>query len=84
MIFYKSVHFHLIAVRRPNGSCVHLNNLLGFNLSWIHLCSDTVLCCKMMEIILTFVRHAVVQWLRHCATNRKVAGSIPDGVRIFH
>jgi hypothetical protein len=28
--------------------------------------------------------HAVVQWLRHCATNRKVAGSIADGVRIFH
>jgi hypothetical protein len=25
-------------------------------------------------------RHAVAQWLRHCATNRKVAGSIPDGV----
>jgi hypothetical protein len=24
--------------------------------------------------------HAVAQWLRHCATNRKVAGSIPDGV----
>jgi hypothetical protein len=24
-------------------------------------------------------------WLRHCATNRKVAGSIPDGViGIFH
>ena len=22
----------------------------------------------------------VGQWLRHCATNRKVAGSIPDGV----
>jgi hypothetical protein len=29
--------------------------------------------------------HAVAQWLRHCATNRKVAGSIPDGViGIFH
>jgi hypothetical protein len=27
----------------------------------------------------------VVQWLRHCATNQKVAGSIPDGViGIFH
>ena len=27
----------------------------------------------------------VVQWLRRCATNRKVAGSIPDGViGIFH
>ena len=23
---------------------------------------------------------AVAQWLRSCATNRKVAGSIPDGV----
>jgi hypothetical protein len=22
----------------------------------------------------------VAQWLRHCATNQKVAGSIPDGV----
>jgi hypothetical protein len=29
--------------------------------------------------------HAVAQWLRHCATTRKVAGSIPDGVvGIFH
>jgi hypothetical protein len=26
------------------------------------------------------VGHAVAQWLRHCATNRKFAGSIPDGV----
>jgi hypothetical protein len=25
------------------------------------------------------VVHAVAQWLRHCATNRKVAGSIPGG-----
>jgi len=28
---------------------------------------------------------AVAQWLRCCTTNRKVAGSIPDGVTgIFH
>jgi hypothetical protein len=27
----------------------------------------------------------VAQWLSYCATNRKVAGSIPDGViGIFH
>jgi hypothetical protein len=27
----------------------------------------------------------VAQWLRYCATNRKIAGSIPDGViGIFH
>jgi hypothetical protein len=29
--------------------------------------------------------HAVAKWLRHCATNRKVAESISDGViGIFH
>jgi hypothetical protein len=29
--------------------------------------------------------HAVVQWLRYCAINRKVAGLIPEGViEIFH
>jgi len=34
-----------------------------------------------IQIILT----AIAQWLRCCATNRKVAGSIPDGViGIFH
>ena len=27
-----------------------------------------------------FLGVAVAQWLRYCATNRKVAGSIPDGV----
>ena len=31
------------------------------------------------------LRFAVAQLLRHCATNHKVAGSIPDGVTgIFH
>jgi hypothetical protein len=30
-------------------------------------------------------RTAMAQWLRYCATNRKVAGTIPDGViGIFH
>jgi hypothetical protein len=37
------------------------------------------------QILRIKMGHAVVQWLRHWATNRKVAGSIPDGViRIFH
>jgi hypothetical protein len=36
-------------------------------------------------IIVVVVVVAVTQWLRYCATNRKVAGSIPDGViGIFH
>ena len=31
------------------------------------------------------VQELLGSWLRHCATNRKVVGSIPDGViGIFH
>jgi hypothetical protein len=30
-----------------------------------------------------FTGTAVAQWLRYCATNQKVAGSIPDGVMEF-
>ena len=36
-------------------------------------------------MVLPIIGTAVAQWLRRCATNRKVAGSIPDGViGIFH
>ena len=38
-----------------------------------------------IQLIFTFVGTAIAQWLRCYATNRKVAGSIPDGVTgIFH
>jgi hypothetical protein len=30
--------------------------------------------------LIVYRGHAVAQWLRHCTTNRKVAGSITDGV----
>ena len=45
--------------------------------------------CTGLDIIFfvhyTSLRTAVAQWLRCCATNRKVAGSIPGGViGIFH
>jgi hypothetical protein len=46
--------------------------------------SHHILCtltrCYKYIIYRSRVGHAVAQWLRHCATNRKVAGSIPDGV----
>jgi hypothetical protein len=51
-----------------------------------HLC--VCICWKHethMPYLPYTVGHAVVQWLRHCATNWKVVGLIPDGViRIFH
>jgi hypothetical protein len=40
---------------------------------------------ELLKIIMLSMGTAVAQWLRYCATNRKVAGSIPDGViGIFH
>jgi len=35
------------------------------------------------EYIALLLQAAVAQWLRCCATNRKVAGSFPDGVSGF-
>jgi hypothetical protein len=35
---------------------------------------------KLQKVTISFVVHAVAQWLRHYATNRQIAGSIPDGV----
>jgi len=59
---------------------------------------DTVIQTKLMNILLlrsfTYIAYlksggsggtSVAQWLRCCATIRKAAGSIPDGViGIFH
>ena len=39
------------------------------------------ICCDQLR----YTGTAVAQWLRRCATNRNIAGSIPDGViGIFH
>ena len=41
--------------------------------------------CHLLLLLLLLLlwRTAVAQWLRWCATNRKVAGSIPVGVSGF-
>jgi len=50
----------------------------GFKIQSGRSVSDTYFC--QYEIVSRFC-----SWLRHCATRRKVAGSIPDGaIGIFH
>jgi hypothetical protein len=47
---------------------------------------DSWSCDAQKKQIITLIRGPlmVAQWLRYCAANRKVAGSIPDGIiRIF-
>ena len=61
----------------------------GFKL---HTAVISVLCVILLLLLLLLllfllvvVGNVVAQWLRRCATNRQVAGSIPDGViGIFH
>ena len=50
----------------------------------LKLLSQTFLVLRRnMPDMLRHVGTAVAQWLRCCATNRKVAGSIPAGVSVF-
>ena len=50
-------------------------------LSEIRIYKDMSHCTMIyFTIELKIKGTAVAEWLRHCATNRKAAGSIPDGV----
>ena len=52
----------------------------------VSCCVKIIMVSGMFVSALFFSRGtAVTQWLRYCTTNRKVAGSIPDGIiGIFH
>jgi hypothetical protein len=56
---------------------------------WVLTVKETSLDASHVALQPNYVEHfgnagcAVAQWLRHCATNQKVAGSIPDGVIEF-
>ena len=46
---------------------------------------DETQCYRIINILMNMTMTTVAQWLRRCATNRKVTGSIPGGViGIFH
>jgi hypothetical protein len=63
------------------------------SISWILInvyCFPNKCTNKQCKFILKLLRHVGTRcwwrsWLRHCATNRKVAGWIPSGViGVFH
>ena len=72
-----------------------LNRLVFITTKWIKMTRVKILemvrvyrmedQIYILQILLSVLGTTVAQWLRYCATNRKVAGSIPDGViGIFH
>jgi len=51
----------------------------------VRVCVYMYVCMYVFMYVCIYVGTAVAKWLRRCVTNRKVAGSIPAGVkRIFH
>ena len=47
--------------------------------------TQLILMCSVLIMLLIIFRNRWRCWLRHCATNSEVAGSILDGViGIFH
>ena len=66
------------------ANVIHLTHLLASNVRISFLFDYlTTVCVYFLKLLLYLLGTAVAQWLRCCATNRKVAGSIPAGVSGF-
>ena len=74
--------FHL--VRATSAKFVPPSGNMKFGAhEWLNI--STILLIILLVYFCIHGGTAVAQWLRYCATNRKVAGSIPDGIfGIFH
>jgi hypothetical protein len=73
-------------VERPVGFCVDWADSLG---TYIHITLCRVLENSSFNSVHSRLQSATewwwLSWLRHCATSRKAADSIPDGVNgIYH
>ena len=51
-----------------------------FLTSYVHRHEDYIVHAALFDMFFMHLGTAVAQWLRRYATNREVAGSIPDGV----
>jgi hypothetical protein len=77
-------------IKKYTIQCILLVNLYIFDNAQYKNQNFSIYCWNpkflyIFGVYLQWRGHAVAQWLRHCTTNRKVGGSIPDGVIwIFH
>jgi hypothetical protein len=66
-------------------TAIRVSNLTEQFLPEMILIKPHIAISKLQKALNEVLGTAVAQWLRYCVTNRKVAGSIPDGViGIFH
>jgi hypothetical protein len=84
-------HYVIIGTQIRELSTVNTNSRTGQKTVFINIYTHTQLTNSCLWVLIFIINnwfrwgHAVVQWLRHCDTNLKVAGLIPDSViGIFH
>ena len=78
----KATEFSLVFILKRGICYTEMSNLLYFQYMFL---DPTVSRDYLRTIFYTILGTAVAQWLRCCATNRKVADSIPACViGIFH
>jgi hypothetical protein len=63
--------------KRNKRRCIHL--YVSYYIKWLLYCEKPFIRALLFYYFKTFNLHNC-SWLRHCATSRNVAGSIPDGV----
>jgi hypothetical protein len=82
MFFWVLTRRQIVFCRRFGTLCqVHLQRLdVEYAVKSRNQESSTGLRKSLFRLRMLDEVNAVAQWLRHCATNRMVAGSIPDGV----
>jgi hypothetical protein len=56
------------------------SNVIIFSTSIKQMLAQHIPLLKLYIAAISLEATAVAQWLSHCTTNQKVAGSIPDGV----
>jgi hypothetical protein len=79
--FSRTVYITIDGIRRK--VCkeeITVEHNVALNKTFLYVQSNTH---SRVSVLILYDLHAVAQWLRHCATNLKVAGSIPDGFTEF-
>jgi hypothetical protein len=81
-ILLPSTYFGVVAILH-NILYIHIFCICNLTTSALLTSKQMRFYCNLYITICFKEGTPVAQWLRYCATNQKVAGSIPDGVMEF-
>jgi len=79
---HRAVHRNIISIVKPTR-CTNVSNSFYFRMTFYMFRTVFPSITRGSRLYIREPGYAVARWLRCCATNRKVAGSIPAGVSGF-